>query len=266
MEEVVPIGLINMPLGLKIFIWVSLLNLNFWLGFASWSLGKVIIFDGASTEKTPIYLKVLTKGRLFAQGGKLVDVYVKDKKVKQILTGGDGYGYLKYTPLQPGLTRIEARSDGYSDSGAILVVTKSDRVILIELQSGIKESQFSESARANSRKTIEKLSQKYKIIYLDTFFGSGVSRDWLQDEDFVESATLKWQGAGMLKSMKEKGINLFAIIGSAELVSQSTKYIEHRYSFEETRDGETIKNWKEILELLQETSPQEPPTATEKQK
>jgi hypothetical protein len=56
----------------------------------------------------------------------------------------------------------------------------------------------------------------------------------------------------MLKSLKAKGINLFAIIGSAELLSQSTKYIEHRYSFEETRDGETITNWKEILELLQD--------------
>lgn len=255
-----------MHVVLKIFIWLSLFNLNFWLCFASWGLGKVIVFDGASTEKTPIYLKVLTKGRLFAQGGKLVDVFVNDQKVKQILTGGDGYGYLKYTPLQPGLTRIEARSDGDSDSGVILVVTKSDRVILIEVQSGIKESQFSESARANSRKTIETLSQKYKIIYLDTFFGSGVSRDWLQNEDFVESATLKWQGAGMLKSLKEKGINLFAIIGSAELLSQSTKYIEHRYSFAETGDGKTIKNWKEILELLQETSSQAPSTETEKQK
>jgi len=255
-----------MPVVLKIFIWFSLFNLNFWLCFASWGLGKVTIFDAASTKKTPIYLKVLTKGRLFAEGGKLVDVYVDDKKVKQILTGGDGYGYLKYTPLQPGLTRIEARSDGDSDSGVILVVTKSDRVILIDVQSGIKESQFSGSARANSRKTIETLSQKYKIIYLDTFFGSGVSRDWLQDEDFIESATLKWQGAGMLKSLKAKGIHLFAIIGSAELISQSAKYFEHRYSFEETRDGETIRNWEEILELLQKTSSQAPSTATEKQK
>jgi len=255
-----------MPVVLKIFIWFSLFNLNFWFGFASWGLGKVIIFDAASTKNTPIYLKVLTKGRLFARGGKLVDVYVDDKKVKQILTGGDGYGYLKYTPIQPGLTRIEARSDGDSDSGVILVVTKSDRVILIDVQNGIKESQFSGSARANSRKTIETLSQEYKIIYLDTSFGSGVSRDWLKDEDFIGSAMLKWQGTDMLKSLKAKGINLFAIIGSAELISQSAKYVEHRYSFEETKDGETITNWKEIPELLQKTSSQEPSTATEKQK
>jgi hypothetical protein len=253
-----------MPAVLKIFIWFSLFNLNFWLCFASWGLGKVIVFDRVSTVKTPIYLKVLTKGRFFAQGGKLVDVYVNDKKVKQILTGGDGYGYLKYTPHQPGLTRIEARSDGDSDSGVILVIAKSDRVILIEVQSGIKESQFSETARANSRKTIEKLSQTYKIIYLDTFFGTGVSRNWLQDEDFIESATLKWQGSWMLKSLKEKGINLFAIIGSAGLLSETTKYIENRYSFEETKEGQTIKNWKEILKLLQETSTKAPSTATEK--
>jgi hypothetical protein len=255
-----------MPAVLKIFIWVSLFNLNFWLCFASWGLGKIVVYDGVSTEKTPIYLKVLTKGLLFAKGGKLVDVYVNDKKVKQILTGGDGYGYIKYTPLQPGLTRIEARSEGDSDSGVLLVVDKSDRIILIDVQSGIKESQFSESARANSRKTIETLSQNYKLIYLDTFFVSGVSRDWLRDEDFIESATLKWQGAGLLKSLKAKGMNLFAIIGSAELLSQSKKYIEHRYSFEATKDGETIENWKELLELLEEASSQKPSTEKEKQK
>lgn len=248
---------------LKTFIWVSLLNLNFWLFFASWGQGKVIVFDRVSTVKTPIYLKVLTKGTFFARGGELVDVYVDDKKVKQILTGGDGYGYLKYTPQRQGLIRIEARSNYDSDSGVILVVSKSDRVILIEVQSGIKESQFSQSARANSRETIETLSQTYKIIYLDTFFGSGVSRDWIQEEDFIDSAILKWQGSGMLKSLKEKGINLFAIIGSSGLVSETTKYIENRYSFEETRDAHTITNWKEILKLLEEASSQRPSTATE---
>ncbi len=253
---------------LKKFIWFSFFILNFWLGFASFGHGRVIVFDGVTTVKKPTYLKVLTKGRLFAQGGKLVDVYVDNKKVKQILTGGDGYGYLKYTPQRTGLTRIEARSmsESDSDSGVILVVAEGDKLILIEVENGLKESLLSQNARANSRKAIETLSQTYKIIYLNTSFAAGLSRNWLRDKEFVETATLKWQGSIMLKSLKEKGIHLFAIIGSAGLVAEATKYIENRYSFEETKDGQTVKDWEEILKLLEEASHKAPSNSTAKQK
>jgi hypothetical protein len=71
--------------------------------FASSSYGGVFISDQVTTLSTDVYLKVQTRGRFFSEGGKLVDIFVDDKKIKRILTGGDGYGYQRYTPERTGM-------------------------------------------------------------------------------------------------------------------------------------------------------------------
>ena len=224
---------------------------SFLIVFASVGHSGVVVFDQVTTLKTAIYLKVLTKGRLFSTGGQLVDIYVDDKKLKRILTGGDGYGYLKYTPRRLGLTRLEARSDGDRDTAILMVFDKSDKIILIDVESGFKKSILSDQVRAVSRKAVETLSKTYKLIYLNTLLGTGLSKSLLRKERFPEAATLKWQGVATLKALKQRGINLYAIIGSAGVIAAAAKYIEHRYSFEETKKGQTAEDWEEIVELIE---------------
>ena len=71
----------------------------FVLGMLSIGRSEVVVFDRVTTVKTPIRIKVLTKSRFFAAGGRLADIYLDGNHLKRILTGGDGFGYLKYTPL-----------------------------------------------------------------------------------------------------------------------------------------------------------------------
>jgi hypothetical protein len=224
----------------------------------SFCQSRVVVFDRVTSLKNPVYLKVLTKGRFFVQGGKLVDIYLDGQPLKEILTGGDGYGYLKYTPQRPGLRRIEARSGGGVDTGLVLVTAKTDKVVLIEIESGFKESLFSEKAGASGRKAIETLGKKYRIIYLHGYLGKGLARKWIEKEGFPESAILPWQGSEMLAALKEKGVNLYAVVGSADLVAAAGKYIKKRYTFEETRDGRTVKDWDEILQLLSKDKTKSP--------
>ena len=222
--------------------------------FVSSGYGAVFIFDQVTTLNTAVYLKVQTKGRIFSEGGKRVDLYVNDKKIKRILTGGDGYGYHKYMPATPGLIPIEARSEGHRDTGILLVVDKGDKVILIEVESGLKESPLSDRARRDSRQAVGDLTQKYKVVYFHSFLGTMLFENWLEKEKFPESAVLKWQGAAMLRSLQNRGINLYAVIGSASMVSEAKNHIPKRCTFEETEDGRTIKDWEEIMELIQEES------------
>ncbi|MEJ2286133.1 MAG: hypothetical protein P8X85_21355, partial [Desulfobacterales bacterium] len=58
----------------------------------------VAVLDGVTTVNTPIRITVMTRSRFFAAGGRLVDLYLDGEHLKRILTGGDGYGYLKITP------------------------------------------------------------------------------------------------------------------------------------------------------------------------
>jgi hypothetical protein len=171
--------------------------------------------------------------------------------LKRILTGGDGYGYLKYTPQSLGYKQIEARSSGDSAKGLLLVVAKKDRVIAIVVEDGFKTAVFSDEIRQNSLKAVKTLSKTYKIIYLSRLAGKSVTGPWLEKQGFPRSVILKWQGSNTLQALKKRGVPLDAVVGSPEVISAAGDTVEKRYTFDKTKDGTTVKNWDEIAKLLQ---------------
>ena len=218
--------------------------------------GEVIVFDRVTTVATPIHITVLTtKGYWFVRGGQLVDIYLDENLLKRILTGADGYGYLKYTPPSPGLSRIRARSDADSATGLLLVMDRSEKAVIIELEGAFRDAVFSEKIRESGRRAVKTLSREYKIIYLSRYVGQSVGRSWLQKENFPESAILRGSVPDLLAALKDRGVQLHAVIGSAAAISEAAKHIKNRYTFEESGDGKTVKDWDEIVELLKSAAP-----------
>jgi hypothetical protein len=213
--------------------------------------GEVVVFDGVTTVETPVRIMVLTKGRIFSQGGMRVDIYLDGEHLKKILTGGDGYGYLKHTPRSPGLKKITAQSAEDRASGLMLVMEKKEKAIIIEIEAGFQDTLLSAETRKNSQQVVGALSQKYKIIYLSTSLGRGITASWLEKHGFPMSVILPWQGSQLFAALKSKGVEVYAIIGSAPVISEAKKHIENRYTFEDSKDGETVQDWDEISELLQ---------------
>jgi hypothetical protein len=216
---------------------------------------EVVVFDDVTTIRTATRIKVLTKGRFFASGGRLVDIYTDGNHLKRILTGGDGYGYLKYMPEKAGYISIEARSEADSASGLYLVMNKNDRAVVIDVEGAFKDAVFSEEIRENCQKAVEALSKDYKIIYVSRYVGKGVSRSWLEREDFPESVILRWQGPKTFKILVKREVKLHAVIGSKAMISAAKEYIDNRYTFEKSKDGKFVKDWDEIVELLQTADP-----------
>ena len=236
---------------LKRYFAISLFSIALIICVSQVGLADVVVLDRVTTLKTPVRIAVLTKGRFFAAGGRLVDIYLDDKHLKRILTGGDGYGYLKYTPQSTGLKQIKARSNGDSAKGLLLVVAKKDRVIAIVVEDGFKTAVFSDEIRKNSSKVVKTLSKTYKIIYLSRLAGKSVTAPWLEEQGFPRSAILRWQGSNTLKGLKKRGVQMDAIIGSPAVISAAADMVEKRYTFEKTKDGTTVKDWDEIGKLLQ---------------
>lgn len=228
---------------------------TFMLASVTISRSEVVVFDGVTTVQTPIHIKVLTKGRIFSQGGGLVDIYLDDHHLKKILTGGDGYGYLKYIPQSPGFKEVKARAGAYSSFGIILVMGKREKAIIIDVEGAFKDTIFSEALREDSRKVVTALSQDYRVIYLSRFVGQSISRSWLEKEVFPKSVILGWQGPNTFKTIEKRGVHLAAVIGSAAVISAAKEIIEHRYTFEKSKDGKVVNDWHEILKLLQPIAP-----------
>lgn len=220
-------------------------------------LSAIITYDNVTTVGTPVFLKVLTKGVIFADGGRLVEFFLDEKSLGKNLTGGDGYGYRKYTPKRPGLMKLNARSKGESGSGLLLVVKKREKVVFIEIESGFKDAFISEIAAGASRRAVERMMKNYRIVYLSRYTGVRAARDLLDEGELPEAPVLRWEGAKMLSALKKRGIQLYGIIGSAGLIAESEEHIDRRYTFEKTQNGQTVKDWEEIIELLKKKPPKE---------
>jgi hypothetical protein len=223
---------------------------------AARTMGAVIVFDRVTTVGTPVYLKVFTKGKIFADGGRLVELYLDDKRFAKNLTGGDGYGYRKYVPQRAGMIKIRATSQGESGSGLLLVMKKSEKAVLVEIESGLKDAFISDIAAGASRQAVRQMLKKYRVIYLSRYSGIRVARISLDEMGFPEAPILRWQGEQTLKALKENGVNLYAIIGPAGVISTADGYIENRYTFDENQQAHTVKDWQELMKLLSKNAPQ----------
>ena len=221
------------------------------LSLASVCTADVAVLDRVTTVDTPIRITVLTKSRFFSDGGRLVDLYLEGEHLKRIMTGGDGYGYYKITPRSPGYKKIKARSDSDSAEGLLLVLTKKDRAIAIEVEEGFKTAVFSDVVKQDSLAAVKTLSKTYKLIYLSRFVGKNITAAWLEKQGYPASVILSWQGSGTLSALQKKGVELHAIIGSPAVLSEAAGKIENRYTFEKSKGGTAVKDWEEILEHLQ---------------
>ncbi len=76
------------------------------------------------------------------------------------------------------------------------------------------------------------------------------SRKWLKNNGFPLSPVLKWEGTEMLAELQERGIPLFAIVASADIISEIPD-MKKKFTFEETEEGIVLKDWKDLLKKLE---------------
>jgi len=230
---------------ISIWFWgVSLL----W-GNALCAHAGVVFFDSVTTAHTPVYLKVLTKGILFPTGGRLVDIYSEGRKIGRILSGGDGYGFMKIIPEAAGLKTVEARMDGDSDSAHMLVMKKTDRAILFDIEV-LSRTLFSKTVRSDTSNALNTLNKKFKLIYLTRLLGPDLAKKIIAKAELPVSAVLPWQGPDLFEDLKSRQITLTAIIGSADIVSEAAGEVPYRFTFEETEDETYVKDWQDIIKQL----------------
>ena len=127
---------------------------------------------------------------------------------------------------------------------------ENEKAILIETEGAFKDTIFSAEIRKSCQKVVNSISENYRIIYLYRFLGKGITESWLKKHHFPESAILRWNGPRTIDKLKKNSVQLHAIIGSADVIATVNEQIKHRFSFEKTKDGKTIKDWEELWELL----------------
>jgi putative NADH-flavin reductase len=80
-----------------------------------------------------------------------------------------------------------------------------------------------------------------------------MARNSLGELEFPDAPVLRWQGEQTLKALKEKGVNLYAIIGPASVIDDAAEHIKKRYTFDQNQKEQTVKDWQEVMERLSES-------------
>lgn len=211
---------------------------------------EVIVYDSVTTSGRTAILKALTKGRFFPEGGRRVEFYIGKRHIGTTLSGGDGYALLKYLPLSKGIKHLKVRSGADSNEGVLLIIEKDERVILTEIEGSLLKSPFSFQPLKGSKDELQRLSWRFRIIYLTTMIGVKKARQWIKENGFPQSAVLRWGGSEMLDELQAQGIRLYAIVGSPSVLSESSEHIKKRFSFKETEEGIVVEDWKDISKRL----------------
>jgi hypothetical protein len=214
------------------------------------ALGSVVVFDRVAVMGKSVRLVVQTRARFFPDGGRLVNIAVDDQPPKRIMTGGDGYGYLAYSPQQPGLINISARTQDSSATGYLLVMQPEEKAVLVEIESAVQNTLFSQKNRRQATAALGKLRETFRLIYLVRYLGSPLARRWLTGSDFPASVVLDWRGRAMVTDWQEKGLRLYALIGSQSLIEAAGDLIENRFVLNGASENETTADWEEIAKQL----------------
>jgi hypothetical protein len=216
---------------------------------------RVIVFDAVTSVHTPAFVRVQTRGAVFSEGGMRVEVNVGENTVGTLLTGADGYGFIKYAPTRRGLLKITARSGDASGYGRLLSVLPTDPVIVVEIDGPVRQLPRLGAAVENAAATLRSLSGSFRIVYLAGMLGPAVDRAWLASVDVPESVVVSGKEEASLKALRKKGLFLCAVVGSEKLLKASEGIVPHRYGFE-TKDAKwRVDSWEALAERLR-TMPQ----------
>ncbi len=212
---------------------------------------KIIVYDSVTTNGNAVKLTAVTKGLFFPEGGKLVKFYLDGKHIGTNLSGGDGYAFLKYLPDSKGVKHLKAEREVDTDEGILLVTGKNERVLLIEIEGTLLAPEIQNVFQPvqGGKDALQRLSKRFRIIYVTTLAGVRESRKWLRENGFPLSAVLKWEGADMLAKLQKRGLTLYAIVGSGVVLSEAPD-IKKRFSFKEIENAIEVKDWDNLLEQL----------------
>jgi len=211
----------------------------------------ILVYDMLVIKGEESVLSAETRGRFFAQGGRLVEFFLNGKSLGKSLSGGDGFAYKRFTPQKSGLFKISAKSAGDENTGVLLSLKKGDKIIFIDAEGSLFEGIFPQKPKQGSQQAIKDLSQKYPIVFLQShLLGIKTLKTWLKEHEFVTMPVLSLKEGLLFDEIHGKGLEIKAIIGSQSVIASAREYKPLSFSFEEGEDARVVKNWEEVGEML----------------
>jgi hypothetical protein len=210
---------------------------------------EVAAFDAVGVAEKPVVVKVLTKEHFFPSGGVVVHVFWNQWLIGRILTGGDGYGYLKRVFTKTGLHTLESRTENDTASSLILVIKPEEKTLAIEIDGPLKETAYDDAPREGGLEAVKKLSKNYRILYLVAQLSLTNHKKWLNNHGFPESVVLE-VNRSFFDDLKERSITPHAVVSSSALIAKAPDFVQKNFSFEPPDAESHVEDWNSVVDAL----------------
>lgn len=243
----------RMPLGPTAFRYLrpTVLSLLCLTGLlpAGQAVAGVSVFDQVTTPTKPFYLKLRTHRGPLAMGGVRGAFWIDAQMVGDVLTGADGYGFLKYTAAAAGDFTITARTDAGRAEGRLMVIAPSAPTVLFEVEA-LAWRTLGRGRETAAPRVMQQIAGNFKIVYLCGLIGKTAARELIRKINFPDSAVLVGKDRDQFAQLQRRGVRLYAIVGSPAMVSAAENHCARRFSFEAQADARFVKNWEDLLDQL----------------
>jgi hypothetical protein len=123
-------------------ILVTVICLILLLFFPDIAFSEIIVHDTVAPKGQESMLTVETKGKLFREGGELVEFFVDGKSLGKSLSGGDGFAFKRLVPSRAGIYRITVKSKREEGQGLLLSLRKGDGILFVDVEGSLFEGGF----------------------------------------------------------------------------------------------------------------------------
>jgi len=225
-----------------------------WAALSGTAEAGVTVRDEVGAAGIPLILAVRTTGRFLPAGGRLVDLFLEGRPLARVLTGGDGWGYHRFTPPAPGLFALQAASEGEEGSGRLLVAAPTDKVVLVETAAALGLDRLDRRWRNEGTAVLRDLAQRYRLVYLAGRLGGGTAREWLAAGDAPASVWLEGAPEILLDRLAARRVPVWGVIGSPAL-ARAAASVPVQLTFEAGPAGTRLRHWSEVPLHLEKGAP-----------
>lgn len=217
------------------------------------AVAGVSVFDQVTTPGKPFYLKLRTHRGPLAMGGVRGAFWIEGQMVGRVLTGVDGYGFLQYTATRIGEFRLAARTDAGQAEGRLMVIAPTAPAVLIEVEALAWHMLTRQRAPAVQR-VMRQISANYKLIYLCGLIGKIAASELIRSQNMPASAVLTGSPRDQFARLQSRGVDLYAVVGSAALVDAAEGFSPRRFSFDARADAHYVKDGDDLWNQLNQGS------------
>jgi hypothetical protein len=225
------------------------------------SLGRaahadIRVFNQVATPGKPFFLKLRTHRGLLAQGGMRAQFWVGERLVGEVLTGADGYGYLKYTATAPGTLVLTARTAASADKARLRVVSATDRAVLFDVEALLWRAAVRNENIA-ARRVMGRVAMDYELIYICGMMGPRMAGRLIKDRGFPDRIVLSGKDRDQLIRLAHRGVTIHAVAGGPDLVDAARGLVDRRLGFKKRPAALYVRDWDDLL--IQLTDEEAPP-------